>query len=78
MSAVPVHDWASHGADSFRTMGVAMKRGQIRDAGHARRVVNVVFPRAPDGSLIDDGRVLRPRCRRDTGLARSGHTPFEL
>ncbi len=78
MSAVPVHDWASHGADSFRTLGVAMKRGQIRDAGHARRVVNVVFPRAPDGSVIDDGRVLRPGWRRANGLAISGHTPFGM
>lgn len=31
----PLHDWSSHGADSFRTLAAAWKMGLIRDAGLA-------------------------------------------
>lgn len=40
LSMIPVHDWASHGADAFRTMAVAMKRGQIRDNSRVTREEN--------------------------------------
>lgn len=28
----PLHDWSSHGADSFRTMAMAWKMGRVRDS----------------------------------------------
>ncbi len=38
----PLHDWASHASDAFRTLAVAWKAGMIRDAGlsSARRGIS--------------------------------------
>ncbi len=58
LSPIPVHDWASHGADAFRSLAIAMKRGQIRDNSTMTRLENERRQMAQGGLQAYSGMTL--------------------
>jgi hypothetical protein len=75
VSKEPVHDWASHDADGFRTMAEALNLGLVTPAVARKAIAQT--PRFPDGSVVDQDALnaVRSRSRRGS-LALSGHSPL--
>jgi phage terminase large subunit len=67
ISAEPLHNWASHDADSFRYACEAISLGMVKTPA-ARRMAEIV-PDALDGSAVDVGYVRERQRDKSRGMA---------